>query len=260
MEAVTFAAVGDVHGSMRMMVRLVEAKARKARRKVSFVLQVGDFESIRDDEDLATVHGPAKYRKPGDFARYVRGEEQFPWPLYFIGGNHEAHRYLESFPQGGAVAPRCHYVGRVGAFEAGGLRVAGLSGIHEPRQFRSLRPEVFTRGYRNYPYFNEGDIEQAIELGSADVLLLHDWPRCLGTGLSLQQRRVDVFGEGGNEMAQLVVDALSPRLVLCGHMHFSARMQRDATSFAALASVDDGADSVALFERDPGGAIREIAC
>jgi predicted phosphodiesterase len=259
MEAMTFAAVGDVHGQMRAMVRFVEAKARKARRKVSFVLQVGDFESIRDADDLATVHGPAKYRKPGDFARYVRGDEAFPWPLYFIGGNHEAHRYLECFPEGGAVAPRCHYLGRVGAAEIAGLRVVGLSGIYEERQFRSLRPEVYTRGYRNYPYFNEGDIEQAIELGSTDVLLLHDWPRCLGTGLSFQ-RRIDALGEGGNEMAQLVVDALSPRLVLCGHMHVSTRMQRDATSFAALASVDDGASSVALFERDEAGVITELEC
>ncbi len=259
MEPVTFAAVGDVHGQMRAMVRYAEAKARKARRKLSFVLQVGDFESIRDTEDLATVHGPAKYRKPGDFAQYVKGTEVFPWPLYFIGGNHEAHRYLEEFQGGGAVAPRCHYLGRVGSIELGGLRVLGLSGIYEPRQFQSPRPRAFTRGYRNYPYFNEGDIERALDQPKPDILLLHDWPFGIGEGLE-PHRRIGPLGDVGNEMARLLVDSHTPRLVLCGHMHLAYRTRLGPTQVATLASVDDGPSSVALFERAADGTITELDC
>jgi len=87
-----FAAVGDVHGQMHEMVRLLSAWEGRAGRALAFVLQVGDFEPVRDQKDLDTVAAPMCYRKLGDFPDFHSGRATFPWPVWFIGGNHEPVR------------------------------------------------------------------------------------------------------------------------------------------------------------------------
>jgi lariat debranching enzyme len=51
--AAVFAAVGDVHGHMHAMVRLLSDWEKRTKHRLAFVLQVGDFEAVRDAEDLA---------------------------------------------------------------------------------------------------------------------------------------------------------------------------------------------------------------
>src|SRR5436309_1716544 len=98
-----FAAVGDVHGHMHAMVRLLQGWEQKAGRRLSCVLQVGDFEPIRVKEDLESMAAPAKYRRAGDFPDFFAGRAAFPWPVYFIGGNHEPYGLLDLTPEGGEV-------------------------------------------------------------------------------------------------------------------------------------------------------------
>lgn len=49
----------------------------------------------------------------------------------FIGGNHEASNFLQELPYGGWVAPNIFYMGYVGVFKVGSLRIAGVSGIYK---------------------------------------------------------------------------------------------------------------------------------
>lgn len=223
---VLFAAVGDVHGHMHAMVRLLCGWEAKTGRTISFVLQVGDFEPIRDERDLETMDAPAKFRVVGDFPDFRAGRAAFPWPVYFIGGNHEPYGFLDEMPDGGDAIDNCVYVGRAGLVEVGGLRIAGLSGIFDSDAFERPRPSVEEFGKvsrKAFTYFRKGDVDRAAGFGSADVLLVHEWPEGVIDPADSReferQRRSLSYDVVGNEYARLLMEVLEPRLVLCGHMH-----------------------------------------
>jgi Icc-related predicted phosphoesterase len=259
-----FAVVGDVHGQMNQMLKHLRAWTTLLRRNFDFVLQVGDFEPHRHEADLATMDAPAKYRHLGDFAHYYAKRRYFPWPLYFIGGNHEPYGYLDTHPEGFELMHHCHYLGRVGVVELHGLRVVGLSGIHREDRFTSQRPDVSLTGTvsnKDFTSFNERDIERALDLGRADVLLLHDWPsgivRPEDAADFEQQRRSPRYDTVGNDYARLLVEALQPRVVCCGHLHKAYRgviphASGPPTHVCCLASVDQDFGSVAVFHFNQG--------
>ena len=190
-----FAVVGDVHGAMWTMIRLLNGWEKSRKRRLDFVLQVGDFEPHRDEADLSTMAAPAKYRHLGDFPAFARGEAQFPWPVWFIGGNHEPYGWLETMEEGGQVTSNCSFIGRANIVSVQGLRVAGLSGIYRPELFGISRPPVDEFDFRSnkeWIGWNEGDIERLLSLGEADVLLLHEWP----CQFSDNQRHIPSAGRG----------------------------------------------------------------
>lgn len=268
-----FAAVGDVHGHFGTMVRLLQTVERKLGINLGFVLQVGDLEPVRDETDLETVACPEKYRHIGDFPQVVAGVIPIPWPTYFIGGNHEPHRFLEAMPDGGMVAPNCHYLGRVFAGPLEGLEVAGLSGIFSAKWHDHARPvfgEDAKIALKRWTYFCQDDVDQLVRLAKGreiDVLLLHDWPRGMVTSSnldSLRRRNPRITIEtAGNETGAVLVEALRPKLVLCGHMHLPLAAElacRNAqrVPVRCLASTAEEFESIAIFEVDEQGAIREI--
>jgi hypothetical protein len=168
-----FAIVGDVHGHHHRMVSMVESISNKKNVSIQFVLQVGDFEAHRDENDLSSMDAPQKYRKLGDFRDYYSGQCQFPWPLYFIGGNHEPYGWYEEHINGFELTPACHYLGRVNCQEIYGIKVVGISGIYREPKFISQRPNMSQCGYvsnKEYTYYNEKDIESAMNFGRCDVL------------------------------------------------------------------------------------------
>jgi len=254
-----FAAVGDVHGQMHSMVRLVEGRAKRASLEMSFVLQVGDFEPHRHEADLTTMAAPSKYKQLGDFATFHAGKSRFPWPVFFIGGNHEPHGFLEISPDGFELFSACTYLGRVGLLEWNGLRIAGLSGIYKEDSFQDLRPSVSSLGTvsnKVFAYFNEQDVERALEFERVDVLLLHEWPAdIIDPAHEAEfegQRRSLRYDHVGNPYARMLVDALEPQLVLCGHMHKAYRAEvRHASGRGlgggVLAGGGKGKGRVALF-------------
>jgi lariat debranching enzyme len=265
-----FAAVGDVHGHHHEMVRLVTERESQAGERIAFVLQVGDFEPHRDEADLESMAAPAKYRVVGDFPDFYSGECRFPWPVYFIGGNHEPYGFLDTQAPGEPVAHNCVYLGRAGATEILGIKVAGLSGIFNVDKFSDRHPKVSelkTRKKKDYTYFNKDDVDRIVEKGRADVLMVHEWPTNIVAEADRwqfeQQRRSMRYDSVGNEYARILIDLLSPRLVLCGHMHKRYRNQILLESGApvdvcCLANVQQGTDSVALFCIGEDSAIAEI--
>lgn len=96
-----FACVGDVHGQFSTWIRQVENWETKhlssSKERLSFVLQVGDIETHRDKEDIATMAAPASKRDNiGDFGLSLYNKTlSLKWPTYFIGGNHECYGYLD---------------------------------------------------------------------------------------------------------------------------------------------------------------------
>ena len=226
-EPLTFAAVGDVHGEMHAMVDLVTSWEARNDTPVAFVLQVGDFEPHRHEADVSTMSCPLRYRHLGDFHAFYEGERTFPWPVLFIGGNHEPYGFLDRFPEGVDAATHCRYLGRAGSVVREGLQIAYLSAIYREAAYDRPRPpvdQISTRSNKDYIYFTEQDVQRAASTDDVDVLMLHDWPRGLIAPRDAYEfegfRRCENGISGvGNEPARLLVDLLEPRLVLCGHMH-----------------------------------------
>ncbi len=253
-----FAVVGDVHGAMWTTIRLLQGWEKARKRKLDFVLQVGDFEPHRDESDLATMAAPAKYRQLGDFPLFAREQAQFPWPIHFIGGNHEPYGWLETMPNGGQVANNCRFIGRANIVSVGELRVAGLSGIFKPELFAPPRPDVSRFGEKSnkdWIGWNENDIERLCELGCADALLLHEWP----SAFDAKQRHAP--DETGRQWINVLLDSLRPKMIFCGHLHgryrSAVRVGGASVPVECLAQVSSGRDAFVVYEIE-NGEWREI--
>ena len=86
------AVFGDIHGHWRdFSDAVVELDSRAP---LDLVLQCGDAQPFRNEDDLEYMHCPKKYRELGDFRVFYEGAEQFPLPVLFIGGNHEPWNFL----------------------------------------------------------------------------------------------------------------------------------------------------------------------
>lgn len=266
-----FGAIGDVHGQMLRMVKLLSAAEQQLRLRLEFVLQVGDFEPHRDEADLHTMAAPSKYRRLGDFPEFYNGKAKFPWPVYFIGGNHEPYGYLDQFPAGAELIRNCQYLGRSGCLNINGLNVAGLSGIYHADWYSQPRPEISriaSISNKSFIYFNEADIDPLLSReGGVDIVLLHEWPANIideADQAEFEQiRRSLRYDSVGNEISELVVQWLEPQLVLCGHMHKQYRRQlvlpdNKPVSVCCLASVHEGTDSLAVFQVNESGEITEV--
>ncbi len=226
-DSVHFAVVGDVHGHMHRMVAELQFWEQWNDVRLNFVLQVGDFEPVRYDADLASVHVPQKYRKLGDFVDYTEGRATFPWPVWFIGGNHEPYGYLDQQPDGFALLDHCQYLGRAGHATIGGLRLAWLSAIHHPEHFDALRPDVMAPrrmvSPKRFTYFNAGDIARLKSVTAPDLMLFHEWPEGLSESSLFKRRRGTNPKAGqpgvGNAVAAELIRRCRPPWVFCGHMH-----------------------------------------
>lgn len=208
-----FAAAGDIHGDHALLVACLDAAIERLGQPLAFVVQVGDFEPIRDEADLATVAGPPHRRKLGSFHRVLSGDLRYPAEVLFIGGNHEPYGWLEQYPTGGELVPGIVYLGRAEVVERHGLRIAGLSGIHSPTRYRDPLPPDWAESaatLKEPTYFRQPDVDRLRRVGLVDILLTHDWPS-------------EHFGPFGNPQSRALMETLRPRLHLTGHMHRPAR-------------------------------------
>lgn len=245
---------------MHAMVALLRQWEQESGQPLGFVLQVGDFEPHRHEDDLATMAAPSKYRQLGDFADYHSGRSAMPWPVYFIGGNHEPYGLLDQHPDGAEIAPNVRYLGRAGSVSIHGLTVAGLSGIYREDYFERHRPSVAdidSRSNKDYIYFTASEVDKVLECGSADILLLHEWPAGIVAPEDEEdfenQRRSMRYDQVGNDYARMVMDLLEPQLVLCGHMHKRYRRALESSpehtiNVACMAHVMQKQASIAVFE------------
>jgi len=253
------AIVGDVHGHHHKMVSMLKSIEEEKDISINAVLQVGDFEAHRHNNDLRTMAAPKKYRRLGDFSEYYEGRNEFPWPIYFIGGNHEPYGWYDQFPDGFKLIKNCQYFGRVGMLEIGGRKVIGISGILHLDKFFSSRPTIDQITYRSnkeYTYYNEKDFEKAIDLGECDILLLHDWPFELLNKKDMDRLKwknhLNTIIEFGNDYKTLLIEALNPKIIVCGHMHIgfkcTIRNGKSNIKLYCLNHIQSDRDSVILID------------
>lgn len=254
MKPIFFAAAGDIHGDHAgLIARLDEASAGLGA-PLAFVLQVGDFEPVRDERDLLTMAGPERRRQLGSFHRVLSGELRYPAEVIFIGGNHEPYGWLEELAEGGEIAPGIVYAGRAGIIERAGLRIAALSGIHSPTRYELPLPEGWRERktlLKEPTYFRRPHVETLRRAEAVDILLTHDWPS-------------GHFGPFGNPPTRALLDTLQPRLHLVGHMHRPTRKRVHheggrTSEVIALNHVGFGRGDIVLWEWD-GSTLREQTC
>ena len=160
-----------------------------------------------------------------------------------VGGNHEASNHLWELAHGGWVAPNIYYLGVAGVVNFGGLRIGGLSGIFDGRDFRSPRvggPPYSPGALRSAYHLREADIHRLTRLtGPMDVFLSHDWPAGIvahGDGAGLVRRKrflasdIDSGALGSPPGAHLLRH-LAPRFWFSAHLH---------TKFAAVVPHGEG--------------------
>lgn len=227
------AALGDVHGRMAAAIETLRQAERDAGVLIDIVLQVGDFEPHRDADDLAGMYAPHRKKEVGEFGAYARGEKRFPWPLFFIGGNHEPYAYLRTASSGCRVADNIEFLGFAGLRRIHGLELAFLSGIYDERH-TTCRPvppgpigDADVDQQRALSCFTIHDLEQLRCVKRPHVLMFHEWPRGLVRPHDHEQgqprhRRLR-WGETGVGRLRALVEEIEADVVLCGHVHRAYR-------------------------------------
>lgn len=163
---------------------------QKDGRKIDLLICCGDFQAVRNLDDLECMACPPKYRHLATFHKYYSGEKIAPYPTLFstfhptsfllllihlnntcytpslhtlhtVGGNHEAINYLWELYHGGYVAPNIYFLGYAGVVNFGGLRIAGLSGIYKGHHFEM--------GHFEEPPYSESTMRSAYHVRSIEV-------------------------------------------------------------------------------------------
>jgi lariat debranching enzyme len=85
---------GCCHGQLDDIYAELARQEQQQQRRVDLLICCGDFQAVRNEDDLNTMACPVKYRHMGDFYKYYSGQKTAPVLTLFIGGNHEAMSHL----------------------------------------------------------------------------------------------------------------------------------------------------------------------
>ena len=244
---------GCGHGELDKIYAAVRELEVQGKRSIDLVICCGDFQSVRNMDDLECMACPVKYRDLGSFHKYYSGEKVAPYPTLFIGGNHEAINYLRELYYGGWVAPNIYFLGYSGVIQFGGIRIAGLSGIYKKKDY--------VTGHFEVPPYSEGALRSAyhvksIEInklmgihGHVDVFLSHDWPSGItiygDQGALLKKKRFlarDIAQNSlGSPPCMSLLKKIQPTYWFSAHLHtkFEATVPHDSPGkFTQFLSLD----------------------
>lgn len=84
---------GCCHGDLDKIYATIQYAEQLNNFKVDLLIICGDFQAVRNVQDLNSMSVPDKYKDMKDFYKYYSGEKQAPLPTLFIGGNHEASNH-----------------------------------------------------------------------------------------------------------------------------------------------------------------------
>ena len=87
---------GCCHGELDAIYAAIAHLEVVEKVKIDLLICCGDFQAVRNLDDLECMSVPDKYKELGTFYKYYSGEKTAPIPTLFIGGNHEASNYLDA--------------------------------------------------------------------------------------------------------------------------------------------------------------------
>ncbi|KAF7324875.1 DBR1-domain-containing protein [Mycena kentingensis (nom. inval.)] len=147
---------GCCHGELDGIYAQIRSLEQRHNYKVDLLLVCGDFQAIRNYQDLQCMAVPDKYKELGTFNQYYTSQKTAPILTIIIGGNHEASNYMWELFHGGWVAPNMYYLGAAGSVRVNGLRVAGASGI--------FKSHDYSRGYYETMPYDRGTMRSIYHL------------------------------------------------------------------------------------------------
>ncbi|GIL81793.1 hypothetical protein Vretimale_1395 [Volvox reticuliferus] len=233
----TIAIEGCCHGELDKIYATLQLLEKREGKKIDLLLCCGDFQAVRNLDDLETMACPPKYRSMQTFFKYYSGERVAPFPTIFIGGNHEAANHLWELYYGGWAAPNIYFLGFAGAVKFGGLRIAGLSGIYKQHDYMRGHHEKLPytdNTMRSVYHVRDFEVFRLLQLQQpVDIFLSHDWPTGIAQYGNTQQllarkaflRSEVETGTLGSPPAAQLLAALRPAYWFSAHLH---------TKFAAL--------------------------
>lgn len=231
---------GCCHGELDQIYASIALIEQESGQNVDLLICCGDFQAVRNKEDLKSMNVPSKYLTMASFHRYYSGEKVAPVLTIFIGGNHEASNHLQELYYGGWVAPNIYYLGCSGVVSVGGVRIAGISGIYNGRDYHRGHFEVppySPSTLRSIYHVREYEVFKLAQLASGsgargdsahvDVMLSHDWPRGIYHHGDMGQllrtkpyfRKECETNTLGSQAAELLLNLLQPSYWFAGHLH-----------------------------------------
>eukprot|EP00096_Caligus_rogercresseyi_P006358 TRINITY_DN22734_c0_g1_i1.p1 TRINITY_DN22734_c0_g1~~TRINITY_DN22734_c0_g1_i1.p1 ORF type:complete len:491 (+),score=104.42 TRINITY_DN22734_c0_g1_i1:39-1511(+) len=244
---------GCAHGCLEEIYSTIGEIEKRHNYKVDLLLCCGDFQSVRNLEDLKTMACPDKFKATGSFYKYYSGELKAPIMTIFIGGNHEASNFLQELPYGGWVAPNIYFLGKAGVINVGGIRIGGLSGIYKPRDYTSGHHEhvPYSEGSKRSVYHIRNlEVFRLKQLRDSppDIMMSHDWPCGITDHGNVEQLmrfkpflRKDIEENAlGSPPCMEILQLLMPKYWFSAHLHakFSALVPHEEsdkeTKFLAL--------------------------
>ncbi|KII74208.1 Lariat debranching enzyme [Thelohanellus kitauei] len=197
---------------------------------IDLVICCGDFQSIRNETDLASMAVIRKHRKMGDFHKYYTGKATAPYLTIFVGGNHESSNYLWELPFGGWVAENIYYMGYSNVIEFMGIRIGGLSGIYKSYDYAKghiERPPFNDNSIRSVYHIRHFDVTKMKMMKDIDILVSHDWPNGIWNHgdckklLQIKKHFTKDIRENnfGCKGLMEVLNTVKPTHYVCAHMH-----------------------------------------
>ncbi|KIM43939.1 hypothetical protein M413DRAFT_9238 [Hebeloma cylindrosporum] len=236
---------GCCHGELDAIYSQIHELEMRNNYTVDALLICGDFEALRNHQDLECMSAPKKYKKMGDFHKYYTGEKIAPILTIVIGGNHEASNYMWELYYGGWLAPNIYFMGHAGSIRLNGIPIAGASGIFKANNFQ-LGAIYHIREYC---------VRKLSLLSSNRIFLSHDWPQYIEKYGDVQDllTRKNSFRESaengtlGSPPLMELLKTLKPQWWFSAHMHthFTATVTHESVRVhpAAHDEIDADADA-----------------
>jgi Icc-related predicted phosphoesterase len=159
----------------------------------------------------------------GDMCHY----RSFARPVYWIIGNNDWPDVVRQVESGERPLHNLHNLktGEVLTLSQGAeeVRVAGLNGAFDDLYY--ALDDGPDRPVESQAYFLRSDVEKCLMLRNVDVFLVHGCPAGLGYG-----REPDYSVPAIRQ----ILDAVQPRIMLCGHAHFFKEAQTAHSTVYAL--------------------------
>ncbi|KAG4168063.1 hypothetical protein ERO13_A12G000500v2 [Gossypium hirsutum] len=186
-----------------------------------------DQQAVRNEKDMDSLNVPPKFWEMKSFWKYYSG--------------HEASNYLWELYYGGWAAPNIYFLGFAGVVKFGNIRIGGLFGIYNARNY--------CLGHHERPPYNDNTIRSVYHVREYDAIIIdlveiHICERMKIFISSVFSFLVDHFwllvGTLGSKPAAQLFEKLKPSYWFSAHLHckFTALVEHEeggrVTKFLAL--------------------------